>query len=236
MNHLAIDTSGRSGAVALLSADQLVAEELLPADLRTTQTLAPAIHRLTARLDRGCGALQLISVVSGPGSFTGLRIGVTTAKTLAYASQASLVTINTLEVLAFQAFQYLSSQSVQTDYCVATAIKAYRGQVYSALWRPTNESRLEAIEPPEAEPLEVWKVRVLDRGAAGNCWITGDACERIAVQETGEPRQKRIPEPLWQISASSVGRLGWLAFSRGQRDDFWKLEPNYLRPSAAEEV
>ena len=107
MHMLSIETSGRSGSIALLEGEgdgtRLVGETLLAGDQRTAQVLAPAIQALLATAEWSAASIELVAVVVGPGSFTGLRIGVTTAKTLAYALGAAVVGVNTLDVLAAQA-------------------------------------------------------------------------------------------------------------------------------------
>jgi len=101
---LAIESSGRTGSVALLDGDQLINEISLPTTQRTAATLSVAMDTLLGEMRKVAGSLQLVSVTIGPGSFTGLRIGVTAAKTLAYAMNCRVAAIDTLSVIAHQAF------------------------------------------------------------------------------------------------------------------------------------
>ena len=97
---LAIESSGRHASVATLWGDadgtRLIGQTLLSGDERTAQVLAPAIQQLLAAADWSPKSVELVAVTVGPGSFTGLRIGVTTAKAFAYAIGAEVLGVNTL--------------------------------------------------------------------------------------------------------------------------------------------
>lgn len=97
---LAFDTSGHYGSVALLDGPQLLAERILPTDRRSAQTLAPAIAELLASQQVTAKQIRLVATTIGPGSFTGLRVGITAAKTFAYAAGAEVIGIRTLEAIA----------------------------------------------------------------------------------------------------------------------------------------
>ncbi|HWC91080.1 MAG TPA: tRNA (adenosine(37)-N6)-threonylcarbamoyltransferase complex dimerization subunit type 1 TsaB, partial [Pirellulales bacterium] len=100
---LALETSGLSGSVALLDAGRPLAELPLPVGQRSAQSLVPTIDALVRQLDWRLEQIGLVAVTSGPGSFTSLRIGVSTAKCLAYAWGAEIQGVSTLEVIARQA-------------------------------------------------------------------------------------------------------------------------------------
>src|SRR5438876_1121982 len=103
MKTLAIETSGKAGSVAALVGGRLLREIRLPADQRSAKSLAPAMAELFSATGWGPREVRLVAVAVGPGSFTGLRIGVTTAKVFAYLTRAEVVGVNTLEVIAAQA-------------------------------------------------------------------------------------------------------------------------------------
>ena len=103
MRILALETSGSSGSVAALDEGRLIVERPLAAGSRSAQSLAPGIDSLLAEVGWLVGGVDLVAVTQGPGSFTGLRIGVTTAKALAYAGETQVIGVNTLEVIARQA-------------------------------------------------------------------------------------------------------------------------------------
>src|SRR4051812_20605136 len=97
---LAFDTSGFAGSVALLDGPEVLREGALPAERRSAQTLAPAIDRLLKEAGVQPREVRLVATTIGPGSFTGLRVGVTTAKTFAYAVGAEVLGVSTLEAIA----------------------------------------------------------------------------------------------------------------------------------------
>ena len=110
---LAFDCSSPAGCVALLEGSQVLAREALDPAKRSANTLAPAIEKALHDAGMLFKDLDLVATTVGPGSFTGLRVGVTMAKTLAYALKCDVIGLNTLDVLAAQAVQAgLPSQSV----------------------------------------------------------------------------------------------------------------------------
>src|SRR6185369_14233589 len=101
---IAIETSGRHGSVAALGGDADAAPPIgqivLTAEQRTAQALAPSLKQLLAAVGWSPKDVEMVAVAIGPGSFTGLRIGVTTAKAFAYAVGAEVIGVNTLCALA----------------------------------------------------------------------------------------------------------------------------------------
>ena len=224
MRLLSIETSGRSGSIALLEGKdgdaKLAGEVLLAGSQRTAQVLAPAIEDLLTKAGWAAGSIELVAVVVGPGSFTGLRIGVTTAKTLAYAVGAKVVAVDTLRVLAAQA---------PADGAPLWAIvDAQRQELFAAQFAGGGSNLPQVTSETEILSAEGWLagLRPGDR-------VTGRALGRLA---------DRLPagvvvvaEEFWQPTASAAGWVGWALYQQGQQDDVWTLVPHYYRPSAAEE-
>jgi tRNA threonylcarbamoyladenosine biosynthesis protein TsaB len=167
--------------------------------------------------------LDVIAVGLGPGSYTGLRIGLAAAKTLAYATGASILGLDSLEGLAWNAPPEYPRISVVVD--------AQRGDVYTADFsRTASGLPLVRTSPTRVEPLASW----LDRIEPGT-WIVGpglaypriaSALPNFAVAAEAELNR---PDPARLIE------LADLLWNGGRRDDLWALEPRYLRRSAAEE-
>ncbi len=103
MRILALETSGKSGAVAAADGEKLLLTLELAATHQSARSLAPAIQRLLGAVRWQAADIELIALTLGPGSFTGLRVGVATAKVLAYATGAAVIGVNALEVIAAQA-------------------------------------------------------------------------------------------------------------------------------------
>lgn len=246
---LALETSGLYGSAALAEDGQLVVEESLAPPVRSAQGLAPLLDRLLRTAGWRPADVGLIAVIDGPGSFTGLRVGLTTAKLYAYATGAAVLGIDAFAAIAHaipsiiapagradNAQTGLSSQAdappPATPDRLSIAMDAQRGQLLAACWQrsPTGDWR----ETAAAELLDV------DR------WIAslspGDVVVGPALG-SGRPRLADglpsgvvvLPETCWTPTAATVARLAWRDHAAGRRDSLWTLLPRYYRPSAAEE-
>jgi len=240
MRILALETSETAGSVAALEDEQLVAELRLDPALRSAKSLAPTIDQLLKQIGWAPTAIELIAVTSGPGSFTGLRIGVTTAKAFAYAVECQVVGVNTLEVSAAQADNATpaSNAAEQTTLGgnpshaagrpVWAVIDAQRQQFFVAQFTAGPGGALTCLRPTHLVDAEPW----LGGLPAGES-ISGPGLNRYA---------DKIPAGLlvasrevWQPMASTVGRLGHRAWLAGQRATPLTLLPQYFRRTAAEE-
>jgi len=216
---LALETSGVAGSVAALDDDNLLAELELNPRQRSAQSLAPALVELAARVGWRVIDAQLIAVTVGPGSFTGLRVGVTTAKTLAYAAGAEVLGVSTLETIALRAPADVAELSA--------AIDAQRGDVVAQAFRRGADGWPEPASAERLTPLTEW----LDRVPAGIA-ISGPILHKVKSL----PSQVRALDPsLWDPTAAAVGRVAARLYRGGRRDDVWALAPRYSRRPAAEE-
>jgi tRNA threonylcarbamoyladenosine biosynthesis protein TsaB len=203
-------------------------QTLLDPKQRSAATLAPAIDE-SLRWCRDAGhPLDFIAVADGPGSFTGLRIGVTSAKTLSYAIGLPLISVDSLAAIAaisFQTHPQLESLLVTLD--------AYRRQVFSGLFeRRELLPPLDAIptdwtaHPPASDLLskEEWNGLIGDLPLQTS--LVGD------VAPVASETHKRIDR---ECDAIGVGLLAIRAAAKGRFIDPLSLVPRYLRLSAAEE-
>lgn len=239
---IAVETSMRRGSVALLEDNRTVRQIVLPGDRRTAQTLAPAIAELLASVPGGRGNIGLVSVAAGPGSFTGLRIGVTAAKTLAYALGCPVAGCDTLAAIVYRTRQVWPDANA-----VDAAIDAYRGQVYCrresrsgevlvASQAKDRDQWLASFSPRSTGPARSQEELIRSQGqavrseesivASGNAWTR---------TETVPATVRLAPEAAWDPMAATVGAVGWAVHRRGESTDPMRLRPDYLRESAAEE-
>ena len=262
---LAIETTGRCGSIAILE-DQTVLETInLPETARTAASLAVHLDQILQKHRDGTQPIQLVSVADGPGSFTGLRIGVTTAKSLCYALKIPLVSVDSLAAIAAAAFHENPSS---LSLCVA--LDAYRKQVFAGQFRrqellaapdqlhPTWtahppqvkvlsaqdwHSFLDQISNPESNEPDL-KVSAADTIADATPQNTGFQLSKLPNlpndrwQAAGDPKpfaQTNLPILERQCDAVGVGLLAWRAFRIGKTTDPIALLPRYLKPSAAEE-
>jgi tRNA threonylcarbamoyladenosine biosynthesis protein TsaB len=221
---LAIETSGRHGSVAALVGEAQAAKPIgqivLTPEQRTAQALAPALKQLLAAAGWSPKDVELVAVAVGPGSFTGLRIGVTTAKTLAYAVEAEVIGVNTLCTLAAQAPPSQSPLWTITD--------AQRQELFAAKFAVGDNLDVRALHDTAIILQDSWLAELQpgDR-------VVGTALKRLAPRLPADIES--LAEEYWQPMAIAVGQVAWQSYQAGKRDDVWKLAPNYYRLSAAEE-
>jgi tRNA threonylcarbamoyladenosine biosynthesis protein TsaB len=221
---LAIESSGRHASVATLWGDErgtrLIGQTLLSGDERTAQMLAPTMKQLLSTAEWSPKSVELVVVTVGPGSFTGLRIGVTTAKAFAYAIGADVLGINTLEALALQAPPSASP--------LWTILDAQRQELFAAKFTVNEQCEIRRVHETRILPQAAW-LASLEAGDR----VIGPALKRLTLQLPAGI--EALPEHSWQPEATAVGQLAWKNYQAGHRNDVWKLLPNYYRPSAAEE-
>jgi tRNA threonylcarbamoyladenosine biosynthesis protein TsaB len=224
MRTLALETSGPAGSVAALDGEQLLAAATLDPAQRTARVLAPAIRDVLRQVGWRPADVQLVAVTAGPGSFTGLRLGVTTAKTFAYAAGCEVLGVNTLEVIASQAPPECSPLEVVLD--------AQRQQLFAGTLARSPSGQLTWLSPTRIVDIEEWLAQWLAERSASS-WTTGPLLEKIA-HRLG-PAVRPVDRPLWQPTAAAAGLLALRHYRAGRRDDVFQLVPQYFRRSAAEE-
>lgn len=127
---LAIETTGRRGSIAILYGHEILDTINLPETTRTAASLAVHLDEVLQQHRDGTRPIELVSVADGPGSFTGLRIGVTTAKSLCYALKVPLVAIDSLAAVAAATFH-----EHETANALCIGLDAYRQQVFAGSFR-----------------------------------------------------------------------------------------------------
>jgi tRNA threonylcarbamoyladenosine biosynthesis protein TsaB len=164
--------------------------------------------------------VDLVVTPVGPGSFTGLRVGVTTAKTFAYAAGADILGVDTLEVIATAAPAEVEAVSVALD--------AQRGEVVARRFARGDDALMRPDGPASLVEIGAW-LRALPPGTC----LSGPVLKKMADHV---PDHLTMLDPqYWVPSAVLVGQVAYRCYSAGQRDDVWRLAPRYSRRSAAEE-
>lgn len=241
MRLLALETSGFSGSVAASDGDQLLGEIRLEPRMRTARGLAPAIRQLLAQVGWRPADLQLIAVTRGPGSFTGLRVGVTTAKTMAYALKIDVIGVDTLAVIASQAPTGaptgLTTNVAEDAPAVAATparlsvvLDAQRDQLFVADFELDASVRWQVASGSRIVDNAEWLARLSGGEAPA---VSGPGLEKLHSRLPAGCRV--VDRELWTPWAASVARVAQRDASEGRRDDLWTLAPEYYRPSAAEE-
>ena len=191
--------------------------------------LAPMLQSMFKQQQIQARDLDLICLCNGPGMFTGLRVGVVTAKSLAYAGKADLVAVDALDAIAAQTFSALPEA---TGINLHVAINAQRQQLFAAQFRHLAPWRVEKHVPDQIVDQSQFVARLESGDFAAGAGLK-PLIETIAA---AEPEVTITPPKTWELTAASVGQVGAAMYAAGHRDDYLKVEPLYFRPSAAEEM
>lgn len=218
---LGIETSGQQGSVALLRDGELLGErDLCREGRRHARTLVPEIRALLDEAELMPSNVSTLAVSIGPGSFTGLRVGVVCAKTWAWATGASVVAVDTFLAIAHQADPPTKQLNVISD--------AQRGELFVGTFERRDAGIWQRCGEIKIVPLDAW----ID-GLDPEQIVTGPAV--LKLQERLPDRCRLETSGRFLPTASSIAELGERAAKAGAVDDAWTLEPHYLRRSAAEE-
>lgn len=227
---LAIETAGRVGSVCVAEGASVLARAELPPDRRHAAGLHTAIDHLVREAGWAPDSINEVYVSGGPGSFTGVRIGITVARTLAWAIGARLVRVPTLNGLARNAMD------AEPPPFVATILDAKRNQIFGALFAfeaadRKYAARIEAILIAPAEFL----ARAADlAGGIEHVAVLGEGLvqHRDAVAHTGA---RILPESTWTGRAESVHAEGRAMALRGDYCSAGDCVPIYVRLPEPEE-
>ncbi|HEY3248725.1 MAG TPA: tRNA (adenosine(37)-N6)-threonylcarbamoyltransferase complex dimerization subunit type 1 TsaB [bacterium] len=215
---LAIETGTPIGSAALLTGADVVAEATSPLPARHLEWLLPAIMDMLETARWRVEDVQGIAVSRGPGSFTGLRIGMATAAAWARTRNVPVVGISTLEAIA---------AGVDAFGTICVVQDARRGEYATAVFARTGGENVRQT------PDTVWTLDAV-LGALpldGPVIFAGDALERqwTAIMQGLGSRAVPAPRDQWTPHARQVGRLGFKRLASGQADDPYLLLPAYTR-------
>jgi tRNA threonylcarbamoyladenosine biosynthesis protein TsaB len=219
---LAIETSGKVGEIAVAEDGRAVAVERFSHGLRHAAGIVPIIDRLCAQRAWRPADVEEVYVSAGPGSFTGLRVGITVAKTLALATGARVVAVPTVEVLARNAPAGWENLIIVLD--------AKRGQIFTASFE-NREGK-----PVLREPAHLSSLAEMLGKTGRPVHLLGEGLPFHA----GEPGTEtagvvRTDAELWGGRAEAVAEIGWALARAGRFADAAALTPIYIRKPEAEE-
>jgi trans-2,3-dihydro-3-hydroxyanthranilate isomerase len=217
---LALETSGSVGSVALRRPDGRTTEEVFAEGTTHGTGLLPACRTLLEEGGVPVADLALVAVSHGPGSFTGLRVGVSAAKALAFSLGAELVGVSTLDVLAENAAEELAGG------LVVPVLDARRGHVHAALYSGGPDGIIRRSEDLVLPPDRLTPM------LESPCTLLGDGVRRYPELATG---RRVLPEDRWRARASVVARLAVAIHAAEGGHSIHELEPQYRRISTPEE-
>ena len=221
---LAFETSAKAGSVALLDGDKLLGESYQNTGLTHSQTVMSMAQSLIESCGYAPVDVQAVAVAAGPGSFTGVRIGVAAAKGFAWGAELPCYGVSTLEAMALQL-------GVWQGY-VLPVMDARRNQVYNALFR-VEKGQLQRICPDRAISLEALGEEI--KNISQPIFLVGDGsvlCYNTLRESV--PGLILPPEHRMHQRAAGVGLAANRLIEEGVPGDGASLEPNYLRLSQAE--
>ena len=224
MKVLGIDTATSCGSIGLIDDHRVIAESLLDIPVTHSERLLTSVEQVLR--DGRCAPEDLDgwAISIGPGSFTGLRIGVSTVKGLAFATQKPVAGVSTLDVLA--------SQIAPTPYLICPILDARKGEVYAAFYRygegqsPERRSDYRALRPED-----------LIRGIGERTIFIGDGVRRYrdTLAQSLSSLAVFPPDPFFHMPHGSVlAKRGLELIQKGDVLDLSTFSPLYVRPSEAE--
>lgn len=215
---LAIEASAKAASAALMDGQQLIAQYSQCSGLTHSRTLLPMIDDMLKNTEHTIADVQLIAVSHGPGSFTGIRIGVSTVKGLAWAADKACVGVSTLEAMAWH--------GLAAGGMVCPVMDARRSQVYNALFE-IKDGKVCRLCPDRAIALSELAEEIRGR----DVFLVGDGAElTLGFMKNAGIECRIAPSNLLYQSAWGVGMTA-MDKPAGSADD---LLPVYLRLSQAE--
>ncbi len=222
MNILAVDTSANTATVAIIKDYRLLAEEIVNHKKTHSETLMPMIDLALKRCDMDISDIDLFAVANGPGSFTGLRIGVSTIKGLAHGLSKPVVEISTLEGMANNVFM--------ADAIISPIMDARRAQVYNGVYQ-WEDGVLEELTPPRALAIEECVEDLLKYNKKVIFLGDGVPVHKNYIKSVMKDMAVFAPPSCNDQRASS---LATVAMKKEEKKTAFEVKPVYLRKPQAE--
>lgn len=219
MNVLALETSWKQGSVALFEDDEQIQDQQLQEEHAHGRRLAPAVLEVLKNNRLSSQDLDLIAVDVGPGSYTGLRVGVSFAKTLAYAEEIPVTTVTSCDAIA--------DEAPVTEKKLCVVIDAQWNEVYMASYERRGgawerNSSIQTLSPGDLTEYVDRKTLLLGNGIREFESLFEETGASIGASSS------------WYPEAHTIGRLGYRSYESGQEAELVSLQPLYLRPTQAD--
>lgn len=259
---LALETTDAQGSVALCVGGEILTSRRLETERRSAQTLAPTIQATLAEFGWVPRDVDAVAVAVGPGSFTGLRVGVATAKMFAWAVGAKIIGVDALEAIASEIERLPNGEAAAT---VSVGIDAQRGDAaIRRFWVEPGRAPLPLDDRYRVTSVKKWfaeekrrefagnfdcvksadSARFLDSevfiekaksSAAENVYFCGPSLDRWRNKGDENIETRFVDAAFWAPTAAGVARVAGRRADAGDFDDVWSILPVYSRLSAAEE-
>ena len=223
MNILGLDTSTMMTTCAVINEDKLLGEYSLNQDMTHSEKLVPMIKEVLDNLNMKVRDIDLYGVACGPGSFTGLRIGVATIKSFAHLFDKPIVGVSTLEALAY---------NLPYNEVVVPMIDARRNRVYTGIYT-WEDGTIKELMAPDVLPIDELMAKLMDFDEVvfnGN----GTFLYRDTLKSTLGNRVRLATIGQNMCRATSICELAKIKYDKGEVDNYFTLAPEYLRESQAQ--
>lgn len=213
MKVLGIDTSTKTTAIGLIEDDEVLCDYNLTGRVAHSESVTDMIHEIFKKFEFTIEDIDLIAVGLGPGSFTGLRIGITIAKVMAFALDKEVIGVSSLV-----------ANSMSDDGLVSTIVDARRGNVYASIIKNADEP--EILYEDKILSFENFKEELQKYDQVTIAGLDGD--KFIAEISNGKLSKNKA------MKGSNIARLGLIDYKKNGPMDSFNLIPNYLKISQAE--
>lgn len=224
---LGIETTSSAASVALVDGEKLIGEFSANAKLSHLEKLMPMIHNLLQKCEIKLDDISGIAISEGPGSFTGIRIGASAAKTLAQVKNIPMVSVPTLKALSYNLMHY--------EGVICPILDARRNQVYGGAYKWENGELIEIVVGM-AYSIDELIDEVKSKTTEENIIFLGDGItpyKEDIIKRLGN-RAKFAAQFIRTQKASSVAQLGYEMMEKGLTEGYMDMKPNYMRKSEAE--
>lgn len=224
---LALETSTNQIDVALLDGPELIGHKTSEENQKTAAVITPLVAQVLAETCLSPQQIDAIALSTGPGSFTGLRIGCVTAKVWSFALGRPIIAIPTHEAIATQASHFGAGAGQKIWVCT----DAQRQQFFVSSWNfMAGKGELVPLDQVAIFDPEGFVERI-----SSDDLITGEGLKKLQAARARELLATKAPADAWRAKASAVGKIALRKFEHGDFADPMTLKPLYIRASAAEE-
>lgn len=224
MKVLGVDTSTMMATCAVLDEERLLGEFSLNQEMTHSENLVPMIKEVLDSLNLQISDIDLYGVSLGPGSFTGLRIGIATVKSFAHVFDKPIVGISTLEGLAF---------NLTFDGIIVPMIDARRNRVYTGIYKWQKGRIINVLKP---SIMEIKELLELLNGDYDNIMVNGNGAllYEDKIKDILKDKVNLSPISLNSCRAASIAELALLKDKEENKYDYYNIVPDYLRESQAQ--
>ncbi|MHC4457587.1 MAG: tRNA (adenosine(37)-N6)-threonylcarbamoyltransferase complex dimerization subunit type 1 TsaB [Planctomycetota bacterium] len=230
---LAVETSAPIGSVAVTIGGQLLAESTFSTPMKHTAQIFPVVCGLLNKFGRKPREIEHIYISTGPGSFTGIRIAVTLAKAMHLANNTKIVPVDSLDVIAENAADYIKDKGADIQK-IAAVLDAKRSQFFIAVYQCNAGNEKQTTKPG------IWEKILPDSLMTASAFLESFAGDKTPIWLLGvglvyykdkfqADGIRFLDKCYWSPKAEKVHSLGWKMAQKGRFADPLTLTPTYLR-------